>query len=188
MGIILLVKKNLVYCLLFIVVMGGSPTLLMAQDRVVVIPLFGESTNTNVILNTTIRTNYSDSGTSYGSGISEVISLTCNADEIITGGTCEATSENMNSDTTNWGVVDFCSIVDNSIIGSGVAWTMLHDPNKDGPAFTVYAVCAKLNSTIGKTSSKEALSFSGSLEDAKAELQTKMEELKQAYESKMLSP
>jgi len=183
-------KKNLVYCLLFIVVMGGSPTLLMAQDRVVVIPLFSESTNTSVILNTTIRTNYSDKGTSYGSIGSEIVSVACNADELITGGTCQAISDNMNSDTTNWGVVDVCSIVDNSIIGSGVAWTMLHDPNKYGPAFTVYAVCAKLSSTLPKTLSMEPLSFSGSgsLEDAKAKLQTKMEELKQAYESKMLSP
>ena len=181
-------KKNLVYCLLFIVVVGVSPTFLMAQNRVVVIPLFSESTNTSVILNTTIRTNYSDMGTSYGSTGSEIVSVSCNADEIITGGTCEATSENMNSDTTNWGVVHACDIADNFILGNGYADFILYDPNKYGPAFTVHAVCAKLNSTIGKTSSKEALSSSGSLEDAKAKLQTEMEEYKQAYESKMLSP
>ena len=180
-------KKNLtVYCLLFIVVLGVSPTLLMAQDKVIVIPLNSTPKSASVSLSTTIRTSQFDKGVTYGSFVSEIGEVSCNFDEVITGGSCSARSDNMDSATTNWGVVSSCDIVGNSVLGFAYPDAYLYDSNLYGPAITVYAVCAKkVIDTVAKIStSKEALVSSKSLEDAKAKMQVQIEALRQAHESK----
>jgi hypothetical protein len=178
-------KKNLtVYFLLFIVALSVSPTLLMAQDKVVVIPLNATPKSAIVSLSTTIRTTQFDKGVTYGSTESETGEVSCNFDEVITGGSCSATSDNWDYETTNLGVVSVCDIVDNSVLG--YAYAYLEDPDLYGPAIMVSAVCAKkVIDTVAKIStSKETLVSSRSLEDARTKMQVQREKLRQAYEGK----
>ncbi len=175
--------KNLLWLLLGLAVMLPLET--MAKDNFYVIPT-GPSKSTSVglntaELNTTTRTNYSDKGTSYGSQVSEVITVSCNNDELITGGSCSSQSDDNDSSTTNWGVLHSCTIAGNSIIGSAYADALVYDANKFGPAITVYAICAKVSNTLTKMSDKDTYA----LEDAIAKMQEEMEERQRISDSKV---
>ena len=77
---------------------------------------------------------------------SNTSTTTCGTGEIITGGTCTCNHTSFSSATTNWGVLVFCSISGNSVLGACFSDNSVAT-YKFGPPITTYAVCASTNKT-----------------------------------------
>ncbi len=138
----------------------------------------------SISANTTIRTNVSDKGISYGSIMSEVITVSCNWDEVLTGGSCGAYSMNNNSSTTNWGVVHECGLAGNTVVGAAYSWFLLHDNNKYGPPISVYAICLKVDSTLLKAATAKSDGPSPEAQAVINNMKQQMRLLQQTYDSK----
>jgi hypothetical protein len=92
-------------------------------------------------------------GTSYGSCCSEVATATCPTESIMTGGGVQCSSDNFNSSTTNFGVINSSAPAGNSYLGGCYADALSYSTLKFGPAITVFAVCAySANATSQATS------------------------------------
>lgn len=115
------------------------------------------TSNINMLANsniTGISSRIVSSGSAYyasGANVSALSVTSCAADEYITGGSCSCTHANFNSTTTNWGVVNYCSPVGNSMVGSCFADAITYNQYKFGPPITTYSICATISKTLGKT-------------------------------------
>ena len=72
---------------------------------------------------------------------SEVIMVTCPFGTIMSGGGTTCNSNNFNSSTTNFGVIESDHPLENSFIGNCVSNGLFHSDFKFGPPVTVRAVC-----------------------------------------------
>ncbi len=96
-------------------------------------------------IQTTIRTNASAKNTE-SEYFSEVISVRCNAGEVLTGGSCACWLHDANANANaNVGAIKNCILVGNSVVGA--CSTSFSDANSVvgklyGSPITVYAVCA----------------------------------------------
>jgi|GEM_PF-6024601 len=110
---------------------------------------------TNVSI--TQRSNGSSHNISNNMG-SEVVTQTCATDEILFGGTCSCFHSNNDSTTTNFGVLAYCDIVGNAILGTCFSEALTYSSFKYGPAVTVNASCvARVTVADGTTSPAASL-------------------------------
>lgn len=87
-------------------------------------------------------------GISYSWYFSEMITASCGANEILSGGSCSCAHNDWNSSTTNTGAVSFCDFFGNTVLGSCESDGYFGDSNKYGPPITVYAVCLSTGSSL----------------------------------------
>ena len=91
-------------------------------------------------ITTTIRKKSHDA-TSNFSYASEVGFISCNAGEVMTGGTCHCFGDGGQEANTNKGAVQYCLLGSDVIVGYCVS--VSPDSLKKGPGFTAHIVCAQ---------------------------------------------
>lgn len=133
-------------------------------------------------LSTRIVTNGSARNTASPWG-SEFITASCGNDEILTGGSCNASHISFSYATTNYGVVRHCLVAGNSIAGASVTDTGFDSASKYGPPITVYAIClSQTGGVIAPSSAMQVQSTTSrsALQTSSNEIGTPDEEAQQA--------
>lgn len=94
-------------------------------------------------IKTAVYTVHSDANTAAGAyAVSEVLTATCPAGTVLTGGSVSCDTDNSDITTTNYGIPLSVSMAGDSVVGACWIETLTYKAYKYGPAITVYAVCA----------------------------------------------
>lgn len=103
-------------------------------------------------------------GNTTGPYTSELLSVTCPSNSILTGGGLMCNSSGFNSATTNFGVISSSVPAGNSYLGFCAVDGGLLNVSKNGPAVSVYALCLSLDLGSG-SSSKSNITPKGKAKD-----------------------
>lgn len=143
-----------------------------------------------------IKIMYRNNSSTYSSDsvwLSQVVSASCNNDEILVGGGCRCGSLDTNSSTTNFGSgVVACAPAGRAYAGYCQADFTTADTNKYGPGFSVYVNCLSLVDVNGEdlpitpiiASKLKMQQTSGSSEEVKTQLEAERALKKALFQSK----